>query len=139
MSKEVDRQLGRPIAERVLTCGKRKRTLIVRLGMPRKVPRSDWACPYQIVGLRDSRVEDAYGVDSVQALIMALESIRRRLERSRVSCTWMGGEEGDAGFARMVPGFFGFAFSTRINRLIDRELDRFGRSLRKRLRAGRKA
>jgi len=126
----MDHELGRPIAERALACGKRKRQLTVRIGAPKKAEDVDWVCPYQIAGLRDSRVEAAYGVDALQALMMALEKIRVRLERAGGNCTWVGGEEGDAGFPRLVPSYFGAAFATRINRQIDRELDRFGRALK---------
>ena len=127
----MDHELGRPIAERVLVrAGRRKGQLTVRLGAPKKAQDVDWVCPYQIVGLRDSKVGTAYGVDALQALMMALEKIRVRLEKAGSGYTWLGGEEGDAGFPRLVPIYFGAAFATRINQQIDRELERFGKALK---------
>lgn len=127
----MDHELGRVIAERALVCGgKRKRQLTVRLGVPKRAKGVDWVCPYQIAGLRDSRADAAYGVDALQALMMALEAIRVRLEKAGGECTWVGGEEGDAGFPRLVPSYFGAAFAAGINRYIDGELERFGKAIR---------
>lgn len=128
----MDHELGRPIAERALVHGRKKRQLTVRIGAPKRAEDVDWVCPYQIAGLRDSRVDAAYGVDALQALMMALEGIRVRLEKAGGGCTWVGGEEGDAGFPRLVPSYFGAAFATRINQQIDRELERFGKALKSR-------
>jgi hypothetical protein len=136
MSKHMDHELGRPIAERALICGtRRKKQLTVRLGAPKRAEQVDWVCPYQIVGLGSSRVDAAYGVDALQALMMALEGIRVRIEKAG-ACTWVGGENGDAGFPRLVPTYFGAAFATHINQQIDRELERFGKVVRS---TGRKA
>jgi hypothetical protein len=126
----MDQALGTPIAERELICERMKRIVRVRLGAPRKAADIDWLCPYQIAGLKKSRVEAAYGVDAFQALMMALEGIRVRLQQADVICTWVGGEKGDSGFPRFVPAFFGATFSARFNRQIDRELTRFGKAIR---------
>ena len=69
-----------------------------------------------------------HGIDSIQALLMALEGIRTKLEQSSTRLAWEGGDPGDTGFARFVPTFFGLSFSGRINRLINREVRRFGRA-----------
>ncbi len=37
-------------------------------------------CPYQISGLGNPNVKHAYGIDAFQALILAIDHIRRRLE-----------------------------------------------------------
>jgi hypothetical protein len=123
----MDHELGPPIAERALVRAGRKGQLTVRLGAPKKAQDVDWVCPYQILGLRDSKVGAAYGVDALQALMMALEKIRVRLEKAGSGYTWLGG---DAGFPRLVPSYFGAAFATRINQQIDRELARFGKALK---------
>jgi hypothetical protein len=72
---------------------------------------------------------NAFGVDSVQALTLALDAVRGALEGAGVRCHWVGGERGDTGFPRYVPTFFGLVLARRINRLIDRELARHGKKL----------
>lgn len=46
-----------------------------RLYRPLRGP-ADWYCPFEVVGLGDSRVEAAHGADSVQALLLALAKLR---------------------------------------------------------------
>lgn len=122
-------ELGEVVGERTLHCGRPQRKRItVRVGTPRKAEDVDWVCPYQIKGLDRSRVDLARGLDALQALMMALEAIRLRLEQDGLQCTWQGGEEGDAGFPRVVPAFFGPEFAAKTNRLIDRELERFSKA-----------
>lgn len=112
-----------------------RRRIIVSLGRPRKVADGDWVCPYRIRGLGVSKVRHAHGFDAVQALVLAIESVRVTLDRSgrRFSC--LGGELGDTGFPRYVPTAFGPEFARRLSRLIDREVQRFARLIEKRHRA----
>lgn len=142
-------RLGLTIAERELVYGRnRRKRIIVRLGMPRKErpPRRRrkeelpvWACPFQISGVGRSRVERALGLDSVQALQVAIQAIRIHLERDAKGATWAGGEQGDPGFPQAVPAF-GLAFDRRMRRIIAREEKSFVQEvLRKRRAASRKA
>lgn len=74
----------------------------------------------------------AFGVDAIQALIMALEGIRHDLSVANPACRWIGGEKGDFGFPRHVTTAFGFAIARRIDRLIDRELLQYSKILARR-------
>ena len=67
-------------------------TATVRLGRPRQSGDDEWACPVQILGLDDDEVRDVYGVDSLQALVLALQMVRARVttQPSGVQVTWMG-------------------------------------------------
>ncbi len=49
----------------------------VLVGVPDRFPDSehDYYCPYQILGLQDERVRYAAGIDSIQAIMLALERI----------------------------------------------------------------
>jgi hypothetical protein len=69
------KNVGVPIAQRELELeGATKVT--VTIGKPEKFPGSDdYYCPYQVVGLGDSKVRYAGGIDGVQALLLALEMI----------------------------------------------------------------
>ena len=116
------------VAERSLrTADAAVRSVQIRLGMPRPSPKGDWECPYQIVGLGRSRPQLAYGLDGIQALLMALEALRVTIEESGKRLTWQGGESGDNGLPRVVPTFFGLSFAHRVSKLIDQEIERFSR------------
>ena len=120
--------------------GSRGKPVTVTLGKPRKRADGDWECAFRIAGLRVRAVQYGYGVDAIQALTTALEGIRVTLERSGQRLAWIGGEAGDAGFERLVPTSFGPAFTSRLNRLIDREINRVVQRLeRQHLRRSRRA
>ncbi len=52
--------------------------LVVRIGTPYATD-TDWACPVALEGL-DRRTPDMHGVDSLQALVLAVKLARSRLE-----------------------------------------------------------
>ena len=108
--------------------GKARKIITVRVGKPRKDPRGDWVCLYQVSGLGRNTIQRTHGVDALQAVQLALEGIRTGLERSGKVLSWKGGEPGDTGFTRSVPAFFGRDFSRRLERLIDEEVERFARA-----------
>jgi hypothetical protein len=97
--------LGEVIAERELDLvanGKPSATVVVRIGKPIRSPdpNLDWLCPLQIVGLEDEMVRAAFGVDAVQALILAMQMIHIELQaRQRLTgqtLQWL--EQSDLGF-----------------------------------------
>jgi hypothetical protein len=64
----------------------------------------------------------------MQALILALESIRLTLKSAHESFSWAG-EDGDPGFPQIVPSFFGPEFSAHVGDLIESEVARFAQTL----------
>ena len=78
-------ELGEVIADRRLTFQADagwSRDVDVRIGRPIPDPlEADraWMCPYQIVGLGRDRVVGIFGVDSVQALLLAVHTIPAEL------------------------------------------------------------
>ena len=71
--KEKLTEIGRPIAERVLSIEGSGETVSVRLGEPLPYPDGqDWYCPYEVVHGEQRMVRFAAGVDSLQALQLAL-------------------------------------------------------------------
>jgi hypothetical protein len=129
VGRNVKRALGPVVGIRELReVGGARKVVTVRLGKPRKDPRGDWICPYQVNGLGRNGVQEAHGVDALQALQLALEGIRTALDRSGKSLSWTGGEPGDTGFTRSVPAFFGLDFSRRLEQLIDHEVEQFSRA-----------
>ncbi|AEB45605.1 DUF6968 family protein [Micromonospora maris] len=71
--------------------------LVVRLGKPDPDPLShhgDWGCPFQVEGLGEDSVQTAYGVDSLQALLLAAYRVRLLLaehaEQTSARLDWLG-------------------------------------------------
>jgi hypothetical protein len=53
--------------------------VVIRIGRPYQVSDAGWACPVLIEGL-NSRLPDIHGIDSFQALMLALKLGRSLLE-----------------------------------------------------------
>src|SRR5688572_6376949 len=67
--------------------------VVIRFGAPRPDPLSsngDWQCPHQITGLGDDSVGAAYGVDSLQALLLSVYAVRVKLAESGGTLDWLG-------------------------------------------------
>lgn len=65
------------------------------LGRPRPVPdEEDWFCPYRFAGEGGARISCAFGVDALQALVLALNMIAIELHASEEAkagrMTWLG-------------------------------------------------
>jgi hypothetical protein len=66
-----------------------------------------------------------HGIDPLQSLMLAIEGARVTLRARKPDLTWADGESGDVGISPLIPMYFGHAFARRIERLIEREADRF--------------
>src|SRR5262249_42033787 len=79
MSRELE--LGDVIAERRLTFQPREgaaQDVIVRIGRPMpdtSAPHEKWVCPFQIEGIGNGNTRGLYGVDAMQALLLAIHTI----------------------------------------------------------------
>jgi hypothetical protein len=70
------------------------------IGLPREGKDGVWDGPFLIDGLGNSRIEMAHGVDSMQALLMAIAGMNYRLDISgrRFTQFERGRDEWDTGF-----------------------------------------
>jgi len=125
--KRGSSDLGVVIATRRLRLGSTKRFATVKIGKPRRARQDEWMCPYCIEGLGTKTIQYAIGSDAIQALFICFEAIRTRLESCGREVTWESGERGDAGFPRFAPTLYGLRFYKRVERLMDREIERFAR------------
>jgi hypothetical protein len=85
------------IAEREfdLAHGGTEQVVLLRIGkpVPDPEPGGDWACPIQLIGLDDDSVQLAYGVDSLQAVLLAIQLAGVLLERgphAGEKLSWLG-------------------------------------------------
>ena len=98
MSADVARQ---PIvASRVLMLdGQNSLTITIR--QPYK-SGDDYACECEIVGLADARVRTVMGVDSLQALLIAVVALQKQLEPYLNRLSWVTSDEGDIGLPHVM-------------------------------------
>jgi hypothetical protein len=79
--------------------------ITVQLGKPQPWPDHNYFCPYQIKGAGDERVGYAAGIDSFQALHLALSILRAEVEALNKQLNgrlrWENDDAGALGF----PGF----------------------------------
>jgi hypothetical protein len=130
-NKRPESELGRPIARRTLTEeGVTGRKIVVSIGLPRPDRLSkhgDWECPFLIEGVGESKVETTYGVDSLQALILAIEGVRVRLEQTGRNLFWLDPNLG-TDIPLNVPTVWGKRLVERVSLAIERETVRVWRA-----------
>ncbi|MEJ2183555.1 MAG: hypothetical protein P8Y66_08525 [Nitrospirota bacterium] len=90
-------KINNPIAERILDLEKKdgSRTKIrVRLAKPERSEDGDWVCPYEITGFERPTGLRVFGVDAMQALLLAIKGLSVDLEiiarREEGKLSWLG-------------------------------------------------
>ena len=78
--------------------------VVVTLGVPQAVPGSDWGCALQIIGLNTTwrRPKYVFGIDSFQALHLAMQGAGVVLESAKQKLEWLGQTE-DLGMPKFLP------------------------------------
>ena len=116
--------LGQVVARRILEeQGVATRKIVVSIGLPRPYPLSkdsDWECPFLIEGVGNSKVQKGFGVDSLQALMMAIEGVRVGLEQTGRRFFWLDPEIGPD-IPLRVPTVWGKQLVERVRLAIERE------------------
>jgi len=124
--------IASPIAQRVLaTAENPNRSIIVSIGQPELDSDStgDWLCRFQIEGIEDAGPHVVHGADSLQALLLAVEDVRRKLDDSGLLLVWQNNEPSNFCIPRMVPYLFGGTFARDIEQYIDERIQTFGEAL----------
>jgi hypothetical protein len=132
VSTRVPHSSNRPLQDvilsrRLLVSGRPKRHLTVRFERPRRW-RRNWACRFEFRGLGKRELHQAYGVDSVQALTLAIEMARILIDTSRVRVAGTFADE-PGGLPRILLTPFGRAETEEIHKAIDRASSRVARRL----------
>jgi hypothetical protein len=117
-------RIRRIAARRVYKAASGK-SVVVTLGVPQAVPGSDWGCPLQITGLNTvwRRPKYVFGIDSFQALHLAMQGAGLVLESERQTLEWLGQTE-DLGMPKFLP-WLPKAQQKRLEALIEREITRW--------------
>jgi len=122
--------LGRVIARRILSEeGVAGRKIVISIGLPRPdlLKGGAWECPFLIEGIGKSEVQKAFGVDSLQAHIIAIQGIRVGLEQTGRNLFWLDPEIG-ADIPLTVPTTWGKQLVDRVRLAIERETVRVWRA-----------
>jgi hypothetical protein len=117
------------LAERQVVATRRFRSasgsdVIVTVYQPHLIQSEQWKCGFTILGLPEALEDSSYGVDSLQAVEMAFQGIRVHLERSGETLTWLDGEPGYLGIARIIPDSHGTRIERHLTKLVEEELAR---------------
>jgi hypothetical protein len=125
--------LGKVIAERRYQVG--AEWILLQIGTPHRASwRSDFYCPVRIVG-RETKLLRAFGIDSVQALLLAFELARATLGAMKPAVYWFAGERlGDVGIEKRIFTGLGMDADKKAEDLIDRLAADMGREFEKRRR-----
>lgn len=92
----------------------------VAVGAPRQVSTGFWHCDFTVSG-QAPEVRQAIGLDSFQALFIAVDAIRRIVEESQLQLTWEGGRPGDAGIPRLTSLGLPLAVRRHVENILDVE------------------
>jgi hypothetical protein len=127
------RTLGHVVAARQLRVpGEPKRTVTVRIGLPRRLRGGwDWGCPVEITGLDAPRIRYVFGVDAFQALQLGLDYIAIRTSTAAVGPYWFE-PEGGAGFTRSLPSYLPLADQQELQALVEKAGERWGNRQKRR-------
>ena len=124
-------ELGRVVARRFLSEKEfPRRKIAVSIGLPRPDQQHkgvNWECPFVIEGIGRSKVQKAFGADSMQALILAIQGIRVNLEQSGRDLYW-GDPEIGVDFPLNVPTSWGKGLVEKVRLAIERETVRVWRA-----------
>ena len=128
MSKSfaAPRRIRRIAARRVFKAPS-GRPVVVTLGVPEAVPGSDWGCPLQITGLNTTwrRPKYVFGIDSFQALHLAIQGAGVVLESAKQKLEWLGQTE-DLGLPKFLP-WLPKPQQARIEAIVEREIAKWVR------------
>jgi hypothetical protein len=80
------------------------RAVVLTIGVPQRVPGSDWGCAVQITGLRTAwrRPRYIFGIDGLQALHLAMKCATAFLESAKPPLVWLG-EPGELFLPKFLP------------------------------------
>ena len=128
MSKSfaAPRRIRRIAARRVYKAPSGK-PVVVTLGVPQAVPGSDWGCPLQVTGLNTiwRRPKYVFGIDSFQALYLAIQGAGVVLESAKQKVEWLGQSE-DLGLPKFLP-WLPKPQQARLEAIIEREIAKWVR------------
>lgn len=103
--------VGEVIATRLLElAGDPVAEVLVKIGKPERSEHNDFCCRVQVTGLGDERVHGIFGVDSVQALELAMRFLGSELQHLNTQY------KGQLRWGDAPTGWFGFPIDTKLDK-----------------------
>jgi hypothetical protein len=94
----------------------------ITLGIPKEVGHDRWECLLEIKGLKKAHRHRVIGGDSLQALLLAIEEARYKLEEDGGRFVWVDIEpDYGSGLPRFIPTGMGPRFEQRIDIALESE------------------
>lgn len=123
---------GRVVAEREYKVG--RETILLQIGTPHRASwKTDFYCPIRLVRAGKPQLKRVFGIDSMQALMLAFDLAKVLLETTSPKIRWFAGERpGDVGIYRRLTTGLGMQFDRGIERLVDEAVLKRGRELKRR-------
>jgi hypothetical protein len=138
--RRIDPQAQPVIATRTFKAqGRRKLTAVLCRPIRVRASPEEWVAGFRIEGLAEECTGRSFGIDGLQAVLLAAQALRNRMEGLDVGFSWLGGEQGDTGIPPAIPTSLGFAFTKMAEDLISREVSKLVRVKPKRAAKGRRA
>jgi hypothetical protein len=95
----------------------------IRIRKPVKDRRTgDYKCSVEWIRPEERELFELWGVDSMQALQVAMGAAGRLVDEYKEALHWAGGLEGYRGFPRTYPEFLPKPLLQKLERMIEREL-----------------
>lgn len=115
MSLESDATI---MATRVLSISNGEaKELVVVLYQPYEIDKDEWVCVFKL----GEQKKKAHGIDSFQALIMAIEGIRYLLDNTSINLNWCEGSN-FLGFPKFVPMFLPDNYISDIESILEKKV-----------------
>lgn len=126
---------GRVVAEREYKVG--RETILLQIGTPHRASwKTDFYCPIRLVRAGKPQLKRVFGIDSVQALMLAFDLAKVLLETTSPKIRWFAGERpGDVGIYRRLTTGLGMDFDQGIERMVDKAILKRTRELERRHKA----
>jgi hypothetical protein len=97
--------------------------VVARIYMPKKLEGpSAWSCRIEVLGLESPFDADVTGVDSFQALYLAVRCLCMHLEPYEGGLRLLDGDAGDCGLPLIMPWHFGSLLKAEVYRLVQRRI-----------------
>ena len=123
---------GRIIAEREYRVGRQK--LLLQIGTPHRASwKTDFYCPFRFIRAGKAETDRTFGLDAVQALMLAFDLIKVLLETTSSTVSWAASERpGDVGIYKRLTSGLGMDFDRGLERLVEDAVLRRSGELRRR-------
>lgn len=106
------------------------RQVLATLFLPVETPLKEWICEFVISGLPSEIRGQGRGIDSLQALTIAIEGLDVQLRSCSEALVWDEQEVGDSGLPRYYPRGFGLEVEGRLVEVVREELTRLVKAKR---------